>query len=121
MDCSEVSYSVQLISKCGSYLLENSIFKDFHGVAFMNFNPPYTILEIEIPKLKFWQTVETKMNNAAFHQDLHCLLRSKQYLGTDVHYNLKSSTCGPLKYTMSRPIIIVSICVGKSIRYKRSK
>ena len=60
-------------------------------------------------------------HDAAFHQGLHCLLRSKLYFGTDVHHNLKISTCDPLKYTMSRSIIIVSICMGKSIRIEMVK
>ena len=52
-------------------------------------------------------------HNAAFHQDLHCLLRSKQSLGTEIHYN----SHGPLKYTMgSSPILIVSICMANSIK-----
>ena len=38
-------------------------------------------------------------HNAAFHQGLHCLLRLiKQPSGTEMHHNVESSTCGPLKY-----------------------
>ena len=48
-------------------------------------------------------------HNAAFHQDLHCLLRLKQHSGTEIHHNLENSTCDPLKYTMSNLILIVSI------------
>ena len=32
-----------------------------------------------------------------FHQCLHCLLRLKQSSETDVHHNLETSTCDPLK------------------------
>ena len=54
--------------------------------------------------------------NAAFHQDLHCLLRLKQHSRTEIHHNLENSTCDSLKYTMSSPILAVSIYMGKSIR-----
>ena len=27
---------------------------------------------------------------AAFHQDLHCLLKVKQYLGSEINHNLKN-------------------------------
>ena len=33
--------------------------------------------------------------------------------------HLETSTCDPLKYTMGSPILIVSICIGKSIRIQR--
>ena len=56
---------------------------------------------------------------AAFHQGLHCLQRLKQPLGTQIHHNLENSTCDPLKYTMSTSILIVSICMGNSIRIQR--
>ena len=52
---------------------------------------------------------------AAFHQGLHCLLRLKQPSGTEIHHDLENSTCAPLKYTMDNPILIVSMCMGKSI------
>ena len=35
-------------------------------------------------------------HNAVFHQGLHCLLRLKQSLGTEIHHNLENSTCDPL-------------------------
>ena len=59
------------------------------------------------------------MQNAAFHQGLHCLLRLKRLSGTDIHDNLENSTPDPLKYTMSNPILIVSIGMGASIRIQR--
>ena len=34
---------------------------------------------------------------AAFHQDLHCLLRLKQSSGTEIHHNLEHITPRPLK------------------------
>ena len=52
---------------------------------------------------------------AAFHQSLHCLKGLKQPSRTEIHHNLENSTCDPLKYTMGSPILIVSICKGKSI------
>ena len=59
-------------------------------------------------------------HNAAFHQGLHCLLRLKQPSGTEIHHDLETSTCDPLKYTMGCPLLyIVSICMGKSIRIQR--
>ena len=58
-------------------------------------------------------------HNAAFHQGLHCLLRLKQPSGTEIHHNLKISTCDPLKYKMGNPILIVSMCMGESIRIQR--
>ena len=56
---------------------------------------------------------------AAFHLGLHCLLRLKLPLGTELHYNLETSTYDPLKYKMGNPILIISICMGKSIRIQR--
>ena len=38
-----------------------------------------------------------------------------------MHNNLEISTCDPLKHNMDYPILIVSICLGKSIRMKRVK
>ena len=58
-------------------------------------------------------------DDAAFHQGLHCLLRLKQPLRKQIHHDLENSTCDPLKYTMSTSILIVSICMGKSIRIQR--
>ena len=58
-------------------------------------------------------------HNAAFHQGLHCLQILKQPSGTEIHHSLENSTCDPLKYPMSSPILIVSIYMGKSIRKKR--
>ena len=56
-------------------------------------------------------------HNAAFHQGLHCLPR----LGTEIHHNIENSTCDPLKYKMGSSILIVSICMGKSISIQRVK
>ena len=46
-------------------------------------------------------------HHAAFHQDLHCLLRFKQPSGTETHHNLETFICDPLKLTMGSPIPIV--------------
>ena len=58
-------------------------------------------------------------HNAAFHQGLHCLLRLKQFSGTEIHHNLENSTCDPLKYIIDNRILIVLICMGKSIGIQR--
>ena len=49
-------------------------------------------------------------HNAAFHQDLHCLLLLKQPSGTVIRQNLEKSTCDPLKCTMGSSILIILIC-----------
>ena len=54
-------------------------------------------------------------HNAAFHQGLHCLLRLKQSSETKIHHNLENSTYDTLMYIMGNLILIVSICMGKSI------
>ena len=54
-------------------------------------------------------------HNAAFHQGLNCLLRLKQSLGTEINQHLENSTCAPLKVQMCSPLLIVSLCMGKSI------
>ena len=58
---------------------------------------------------------------AAFHQGLHCLLRLKLPSVTDKHHNIENSTCDPFKYAMDSPILIVSMCMGKSIRQQKVK
>ena len=59
--------------------------------------------------------------NEMQHQGLHCLLILKQSSGTEIHQNLENSNSDPLKVLMVRPELIVSICVGKSIRIQRVK
>ena len=87
----------------------------------LNFNLPWcnlstalTLCIMETPK----RVDPDEMQHAAFHQGLHFLLKLKQSSGTEIHHNLENSTCDPLKYTMGNPIIIVSICMGISIRFK---
>ena len=60
-------------------------------------------------------------HNAAFHQGLHCWLRLKQPSGTKIHHNLETPICDPLEYKMDSPLLIVSVCMGKSIRLQRVK
>ena len=60
-------------------------------------------------------------HTAVFHQGLHCLLRFKQPPVTELHHNLETSTCNPLKNKMGSSIPIVSICMGKSIGIQRVK
>ena len=57
------------------------------------------------------EDLDEMQHNAAFHQGQHCLLRLKQPSGTDIQHNLENSTCGPLKYKMGNPILIVSIYI----------
>ena len=67
-------------------------------------------------------TLNLRPDNAAFHQSLHRLLRLTQPSETEVkelHYNSENSTCDPLKNTMNSPILMVSICMGKSIRIQK--
>ena len=60
------------------------------------------------------------MNYTTFHWGLHCFLKSKQPSGTEIHNNFrKKYTCDPLKYIMDSPILILPICMGKSIRIQR--
>ena len=57
------------------------------------------------------EDLDEMQHNAVFHQGQHCLLRLKQPSGTDIQHNLENSTCGPLKYKMGNPILIVSIYI----------
>ena len=45
----------------------------------------------------------------------------KQSSGTEIHHSLENSTLDPLKYAMGILILIVSICIEKSIRIQRVK
>ena len=74
-----------------------------------------TLCILEIP-LANSEDPDEMQQNAAFHQDQHCLLILKQPSGTEIHHNLEDSACDPLKYTAGSPILIVTICIGKSIR-----
>ena len=47
----------------------------------------------------------------------YCIL--EQPSETEVHNRLKYSTYDPKKYTIDSHILIVSICIGKSIRIQR--
>ena len=58
-------------------------------------------------------------HNAAFHQGLHCLLPLNRLSGTEIHFDLETSTCDPLKNKMGIHLLIVSIYMGKSIRIQR--
>ena len=61
-----------------------------------------------------------EMQHNAFHQGLHCFAKIKTIF-RDRYTSLfrKKSSCDPLQYTMGSPILIVSICMGKSIRIQR--
>ena len=60
-------------------------------------------------------------HDAAFHQGLHCLLKIKQSSETKVYHKLENSNCDSIKITMGSPILIVSNCMGKSMRIHRIK
>ena len=60
-------------------------------------------------------------HNAAFHHGLHCLLRLKQPSGKEIHHDLENFVCDPIGCIVGIPILIVSICIGKSIRMQRVK
>ena len=65
---------------------------------------------------------DKRQHKAAFHQRRHCLLRFKQLSGTEIHHTyFKNSTRDPLKYKMGNPILIASICMGKSISVQKVK
>ena len=55
---------------------------------------------------------------AAFHQGMHCLLRLKQHLGTEIHNYCENSSSDTLKYTMGSPILIALICMENPPEYK---
>ena len=59
---------------------------------------------------------DAMQHNAAFHQGLHILVRLKQTSRIEKHCNLENSTFDPLMFIMGTPMLIVSICMGKSIR-----
>ena len=50
---------------------------------------------------------------------LHCLLRYKQFSGTEINLFTESLTSNPLKYKMDYSILDVSIYMEYSIRMKR--
>ena len=60
-------------------------------------------------------------HNVAFHPGLHCLLQLKLPPWTQIHNYLEISVCDPYKCIMGNPILIISICMGKSIRIQRVK
>ena len=68
-----------------------------------------------MPTLANSKDPDEMQHNAAFHLALHCLLRFKQPPGTEILHNIENSTRDPLKYAMGSPMLIVSICMGKSI------
>ena len=41
-------------------------------------------------------------HNGVFHQGLHCLLRLKQPIETEIHCNLENSTHDPFKYPLGQ-------------------
>ena len=52
---------------------------------------------------------------------LEPVLRLKQPSWIEIHHNLETSTSDPLKYKMDNPLLIVSICMRKSIRIQKVK
>ena len=57
-------------------------------------------------------------HNAAFHQGLHCLIRTKQSSGTGIYHNLENSMCDFLKYTMGSAIFLYQHVWENSSEYK---
>ena len=43
----------------------------------------------------------TLVNNATFHQGLHCFLRSKETPWIEIHHNLEIPKCDPLMCKIS--------------------
>ena len=60
-------------------------------------------------------------HNAAFHQDLHCLLRLKLPSGTEIHHNVETSTCDPLKYKWAIPYFLYQYVWENPSEYKGLK
>ena len=98
----------------------NIFFLGSFNICFGYEEPSHCILET--PKQLVFENSkdpDEMQHDAAFHQCLYCLLRLKQLSGTDIHNSLEISTCHLLKYIMGSPILIVTICMGKSIRIQR--
>ena len=55
-------------------------------------------------------------HNAAFHQGLHCLLRLKQSLGTEIHHKFENYICEPFKLQngQSHTYCVKSVCANSS-------
>ena len=51
----------------------------------------------------------------------HCdsQVKSRYRCKAIIHHNLQILTCDPLKNKMDCPMIIIGLCLGKSIRMKR--
>ena len=66
------------------------------------------------------ENADEMQHHAAFHKDLHCLLRLKQPSGTEIH-NLENSTCDPLKYKMGVPYSLYQYVWENPPEYKGLK
>ena len=55
------------------------------------------------------------LHNAAFHQDLHCLLRQND---PQIQYFLEIISCDPSKYRIEHPDLTVSNFIENSIDLK---
>ena len=69
------------------------------------------------PEQLLWQTVKT--HNAAFHQDLHCLLRQNRSTEEAKQYVLEIKTFAPSIYTMDHYDLTVFNFMGNSICTER--
>ena len=56
-------------------------------------------------------------HTAAFRQGLHCCVCYDS--GIEIHHDLESSTCDPLKYKMDISVLIVSMCIRKTTRIQK--
>ena len=60
-------------------------------------------------------------HNAAFHQRLHCLLRLKQPLGTEIHHNLEDATCDLFNTQWTVPFLLYQYVWENPSGYKGLK
>ena len=60
-------------------------------------------------------------HNAAFHQDLQCLLRQKQSSEKEIQFHLEIIACDPSNCTLDHPKFIVSNQRKNSLGYKGIK
>ena len=65
------------------------------------------------------EDLDKMSHKAAFHCNLHCLLRRLQPLGTEIHQFIEFSTCHLLKYKRNKYILILSKSISMGQKSKR--
>ena len=76
----------------------NMFFHSIFVICYIHYlSPLYYGIPLTYP-LANSECPDEMQHNAAFHQDLQFLLRSKVFSGTEMHPNLEIQTCDPLKY-----------------------